>query len=161
MTGEHAETIARAVADARRLALAAELRATIDESRALAKLHRAVVTLAGRALRADTPPVDTSGRRTPRLGRGLALARGPVVGQVVVSTQLDPLLSLRALADHSGLSVRTLRRYLRLPPDEALPCYRTAGKILVRRSEFDAWIEHYWSRGRPSLKRALQELGLD
>jgi hypothetical protein len=34
------------------------------------------------------------------------------------------------------------------------------GKILVRRSEFDAWIAQYHSRGRPSLVRAIQALGL-
>jgi len=86
--------------------------------------------------------------------------RGVLAERVVVSVPLDPFLSLRALAGYSGLSVRTLRTLLELPPDEALPCYRLPGKILVRRSEFDAWIGQYRSRGRPSLVRALRELGL-
>ena len=86
--------------------------------------------------------------------------RGVLAERVVVSTTLDPFLSLRALADYSGLGVRTLRQYLELPPDQALPAYRLPGKILVRRSEFDAWIARYRTRGRPGLVRTLRELGL-
>lgn len=86
--------------------------------------------------------------------------RGVLAERVVVSVPLDPFLPLKALADYSGLSVRTLRGFIERLPDEALPCYRLPGKILVRRSEFDAWIAHYRARGRPSLTRALQDLGL-
>jgi hypothetical protein len=86
--------------------------------------------------------------------------RGVLAERIVVSIPLDPFLSLRTLATYSGLSTRTLRRFVELPLDEALPCYRLPGKVLVRRSEFDAWIERYRSRGRPSLERAIQALGL-
>jgi hypothetical protein len=86
--------------------------------------------------------------------------RGLLVERVILSTLLDPYLSLRALAGYSGLSVRTLRGFVDLPPDTALPCFRLPGKLLVRRSEFDAWIVRYQARGRPSLTRALLELGL-
>jgi excisionase family DNA binding protein len=81
--------------------------------------------------------------------------------RVVITTELDPFLPLRALAAYAGLSVRTLRQYLDLPPDQALPCYRVGGKILVRRSEFDAWVAQYQFRGRPELARTLREIGLD
>ena len=47
-------------------------------------------------------------------------------------------LPLTALAAYSGLSVRTLRDYL-THPSRPLPHYRIGGKILVRRSDFDAW----------------------
>lgn len=50
----------------------------------------------------------------------------------------DGYLSLKGLAAYSSLSVRTLRGYL-VHPSRPLPCYRIGGKILVRRSEFDAW----------------------
>ena len=90
----------------------------------------------------------------------VAQVRGVLAERVVVSTELDPFLSLRTLASYSGLSVRTLRGFAELPPDQALPCYRLPGKILIRRSEFDAWIERYRTRGRPSLARALRDLGL-
>ena len=63
-----------------------------------------------------------------------------VVGEVRVSLDLDPWLSLRALADYSGLSVRKLR-YLLADPHHPLPAYRVDGKILVRRSDFDRWMQ--------------------
>ena len=51
-------------------------------------------------------------------------------------------LPLRDLAVYSGLSVRTLRSHL-VNPSHPLPNYRIGGKILVRRSEFDAWAQHF------------------
>ena len=51
-------------------------------------------------------------------------------------------VSLKALAAYSGLSVRTLRDYLR-DRTRPLPHYRIGGKILVRRSEFDAWVDQF------------------
>jgi hypothetical protein len=91
----------------------------------------------------------------------VAQVRGVLVERMVVSSALDPFLSLRALAAYSGLSVRKLREYLELPPDQALCCYRVGGKILVRRSEFDVWMERYRARGRPELARAIKDFGLD
>jgi excisionase family DNA binding protein len=93
--------------------------------------------------------------------RGHARPGELVPERVVIATEFDPFLSLRTLSAYAGLSVRTLRQYLDLPPDQALPCYRVGGKILVRRSQFDAWIAPYRTRGRPALVRALQDFGLD
>jgi hypothetical protein len=50
----------------------------------------------------------------------------------------DTYLPLKALAAYAGLSPRTLRGYL-VHPSKPLPHYRIGGKILVKRSEFDAW----------------------
>src|SRR6266478_1011396 len=63
------------------------------------------------------------------------LLRGPAAERIVLSTELDPWLPLRALAAYSGLSVRTLRDYINAPL-LALPCYRVGNKVLVRRGEF-------------------------
>src|SRR5919106_871325 len=72
-----------------------------------------------------------------------------------------PCLSLRALADYAGLSVKTLRKHFDADPDDALPCYRVGGgKILVRRSEYDLWIAAKRCVGRPSLAKAVREIGL-
>lgn len=52
---------------------------------------------------------------------------------------LDCYLPLRDLAHYSGISVRKLREHLREPAD-SLPHFKVGGRILVRRSEFDAWM---------------------
>ena len=82
--------------------------------------------------------------------------RGVVAERIVVSTPLDPFLSLRALAAYSGLGARKLRDYL-TDPLHPLPCYRIGGKILVRRSEFDAWIARYRQLGRPDVDRLVAD----
>ena len=70
---------------------------------------------------------------------------------------LDPYLSLAGLAGYSGLSVRKLRIHL-AHVAHPLPCYRVGGKILVRRSEFDAWIAAYRQRGRVDVDRLVNEV---
>ena len=90
-----------------------------------------------------------------------ARAKGLIPEKVVISTSTDPYMSLRALADYSSLSVRTLHTFINKAPAEALPVYRiTGGKLLVRRSEFDAFMARYRTTGRPSLTKAINELGL-
>lgn len=51
-------------------------------------------------------------------------------------------LPLKALATYSGLGVRTLRGYL-VHRAHPLPHYRIGGKVLVRRSDFDAWAAQF------------------
>jgi hypothetical protein len=60
----------------------------------------------------------------------------------VIDVAADRYFPLKALASYSGLSVRRLRSYL---TDRAwpLPFYRIGGKILVRRSDFDAWAAQF------------------
>jgi hypothetical protein len=82
--------------------------------------------------------------------------RGVVAERVIVSTTLDPFLSLRALAAYSGLGVRTLRTYL-TDITHPLPCYRVGGKILVRRSEFDTWIARHRQVGCGDVDRLVAD----
>lgn len=74
-----------------------------------------------------------------------------VVEALTLRVEMDPYISVKALAGYSGLSARTLRRFL---SDEArpLPHFRLGAvgrdgkrgaKVLVRRSEFDKWIERW------------------
>ena len=51
-------------------------------------------------------------------------------------------LSLRQLTEYAAVSDRTLREWLHRATD-ALPAVRVDGKILVRRSQFDAWLERH------------------
>ena len=104
---------------------------------------------------------DGAKGKGPRIGRPVEL-RGVVVREIVYATTTDRYLTLQALAIYSGTPVRTLRSYVMADdPAKALPCYRVnGGKLLVRQSQFDAWMQQFRRQGRPSLVAAAKELGL-
>ncbi len=96
-----------------------------------------------------------------------------VIEEVSLQEHLDPWLSLPALSKASGLSVRTLRVYL-ADPDRPLPCFRmkephvittrkgkaraVSGKILIRWSEFEAWMEAFRHQPTRDLDRLVDEV---
>jgi hypothetical protein len=49
---------------------------------------------------------------------------------------------LKALAAYASLSVRSLRSYVADPIDP-LPSFRVRKKILVKKSDFDAWLKKH------------------
>ena len=51
-------------------------------------------------------------------------------------------MGLRQLTQYANISERTLRIWIHAPVDP-LPAVRVAGKILVRRSELDAWLARH------------------
>ena len=81
-----------------------------------------------------------------------SLASGEVAGSLA-----DPFLDLRALTHYSNLSVRTLTRHLQ-DLEHPLPHYKVRGKILVRRSEFDRWMEGFRRRPQQDLPRLVDEV---
>jgi excisionase family DNA binding protein len=87
----------------------------------------------------------------------VGLVRGVLAERVVISTSLDPFLPLPALSEYSGLSVRKLRDYL-ADPLHPLPHYRVGGKVLVRRSEFDAWITAHHRIGSQDVTKIVDEV---
>ena len=50
----------------------------------------------------------------------------------------DQFFDLKGLSVYSALAVSTLRDYIR---SGNLPCFKVKGKVLIKRSEFDGWIE--------------------
>jgi len=54
----------------------------------------------------------------------------------------DKYFDLKGLAEYSSISVRTLRDYIN-NPENPLPAYRLKRKILVKLSEFDAWVKKH------------------
>ena len=66
-------------------------------------------------------------------------------------------LSLRGLSRYSSMSVRTLRDYLSHPA-RPLPHYRVGGKILVKRSEFDAWLRAFRVEQSPHVDAVVAEV---
>ena len=87
----------------------------------------------------------------------VAQVRGVLAERIVLSTELDPFLSLTALATYAGLSVRKLRDHLD-DPIRSLPCYQIGGKILVRRSEYDAWAAQFRRRRHVDVDRLVSEV---
>jgi hypothetical protein len=98
--------------------------------------------------------------RRPTRGREVAQVRGVLADRVVISTELDPFLDLRALSAYSSLSVRKLRDLLE-EPGHPLPCYQVGGKLLVRRSEFDNWVNAYRRRGRADVDEIVTDVFRD
>ena len=96
-------------------------------------------------------------RRSLARNADLCLVRGVLADRVAISTMLDPFLSLRALAGYSGLSVRKLRDCLD-DPVNPLPAFQVGGKILVRRSAFDGWMEAHHRRARPDVERIVADV---
>ena len=70
---------------------------------------------------------------------------------------LDQPLSLRALAQYAHLSVRTLRKALK-DPVHPLSYYQVGRKYLVRRSDFDAWLEYYQRSAETDLDQLVHEV---
>jgi len=115
-------------------------------------------------------PNAPKGVRRPKTGETghnmrVGRHRGPIIAagqdrrleQIIVSVPLDPHLSLKALATYSSLSVRKLREYLD-HLNYPLPHYRVGGKILVRRSEFDAWIAAYRRVGDTEVDQIVDDI---
>ena len=69
----------------------------------------------------------------------------------------DAYLPLRALSTYAGLSVRTLRTYL-AHPSSPLPHYRIGGKVLVKRSEYDAWASRFRANVAPAVDRVVDDV---
>ena len=51
----------------------------------------------------------------------------------------DQYFDLPRLSEYSCLGIGTLRDYIKT----GLPCFKLKGKLLIRRSEFDQWIEKF------------------
>jgi hypothetical protein len=83
--------------------------------------------------------IDLSSMGKPRFPEPL---RGVLADRVVVQTDLDPYLTLKALAEYSGFARRTLLSFL--TGQNIVPHYRIGnGKVVVRRSAWDAWINQF------------------
>lgn len=97
---------------------------------------------------------------SPRLGQQVQVTG--FIDRVTMPAPAPEFMTLRALSQLTGVGVKVLRSYLMLPTNEALPCYRLPGgkTIVVRRSDFEVWIERFRTVGRPNVDRILKSLGL-
>ena len=67
----------------------------------------------------------------------------------------DQYFDLRGLEVYSSIRVPTLRDYIR---SDALPCFKVKGKILIRKSEFDRWLEQYRINRKHDLNRIVDDI---
>lgn len=100
--------------------------------------------------------MTTPNDRSPG-ARAVGQVRGVLAERVIVSTPLDPFLSLKALTQYCGLSRTTLLGVM-AREENPLPHYRLSdsGKIVVRVSEFDAWMAQY-RRTRSRLDELIEQ----
>jgi excisionase family DNA binding protein len=69
-------------------------------------------------------------------------------------TLKDQYMDLKGLSAYSHLAVSTLRDYIRAGK---LPCFKLAGKILIRRSEFDQWMEAHRMTKKKDIKAIVND----
>ncbi len=79
-----------------------------------------------------------------------------VIVRTVPAMPADPYLPLVVLSRYSGLSVRRLRDYLH-DAVQPLPHYRVGGKILVRQSDYDAWVGRLRVAESPAIDQLVSE----
>lgn len=65
------------------------------------------------------------------------------------ATSWDPYFSIKALSNYSSLSTRLLRSFL-TAPDHPLPHFRVGSRVVVKRSDFDGWIQIFRHEGNDS-----------
>ena len=71
-----------------------------------------------------------------------------------VTTLGDRYLDLPLASEYSTLGISTLRQHIR---SGRLPAYRVRGKLLIRKTEFDAWIESFRIKSEHDLGRFVDE----
>ncbi len=91
----------------------------------------------------------------PGGAHGVAHTEPATASRAILVLQVnDCYLGLSALAKYAGLSVKQLRGYIN-DPASPLPAFQTdggetgRGKLLVKRSEYDAWAERHLRRRSP------------
>ena len=72
-------------------------------------------------------------------------------------TLKDQLFDLRGLSAYSALAVPTLRDYLRNGRNP-IPYFKIKGKILIRKSEFDEWLETFRVNRKQDIQAVVDEV---
>lgn len=67
----------------------------------------------------------------------------------------DQYFDLRGLSVYSALSVSCIRGHIK---SNGLPCYLLKGKTLVRKSEFDAWLQRFRVKKSQDLDSLADEI---
>ncbi len=73
-----------------------------------------------------------------------------------MAAEPDLLFDLRGLHAYSSMAVPTLREYL--AGADGIPHFKLRGKILVRRNEFNRWLEKFRVDPRAEVQRVVQDV---
>jgi len=91
-------------------------------------------------------------------GRGTEQRRGRLILPDTIAetgiTLKDQYFDLRGLSVYSALGVSTLRDYIR---SGKLPAFKVKGKVLIRKSEFDRWMEAQRINRKADIARIADE----
>ena len=52
---------------------------------------------------------------------------------------VDQLYDIPGLSQYASMGVSTIRTHIK----KGLPCFKVGGKLLIKRSEFDSWLEQF------------------
>ena len=69
-------------------------------------------------------------------------------------TLKDQYFDLKGLSVYSALGIGTLRDHIR---EGALPCFKVKGKILIKRSEFDKWMDSYQIHKKKDIQAVITD----
>ena len=72
-----------------------------------------------------------------------------------MDTSSDKYFDLKSLSEYSSLGVPTLRDHIR---SEGLPYFKVKGKILVKQSEFDEWLESFRVDANSQLREVVDSV---
>jgi len=72
-----------------------------------------------------------------------------------MDTFSDKYFDLKSLSEYSSLCVPTLRDHIR---SGGLPHFKVKGKILVKQSEFDTWLESFRVDTKCDLKGVVDSI---
>ena len=81
-----------------------------------------------------------------------------IIPQDITETAItlkDQYFDLRGLSAYSALGVSTLREYIR---EGKLPAYRIKGKVLIKKSEFDGWIEGHRMNQKKDIEKIADDI---
>ena len=70
-------------------------------------------------------------------------------------TLKDQFFDLRGLSAYSAMAISTLRNFI---SSGNLPAYKVGGKILIKKSEFDAWINIFRINKKQDLSNMVDDI---
>ena len=82
-----------------------------------------------------------------------------IPGNILGSALPDQYFDLKGLNIYSSMGISTLRDYIR---SGDLPHFKLKGKILIKRSEFDKWLENFrTAHAKQNLNELVDEILTD